>query len=75
MTQEVLDTIKTLAKDGMTLVIVTHEMSFAREVANRVVFLSRGQIIEEGTPEKMFNSPQSNITREFLKSSIKKVLL
>lgn len=75
MTQEVLDTIKALAKDGMTMVIVTHEMSFAREVANRVVFLSRGQIIEEGTPEKMFNSPQSNITREFLKSSIKKVLL
>ena len=72
MTQEVLDTIKTLAREGMTMVVVTHEMNFAREVANRVIFLSRGQIIEEGSSEKIFNTPQSNITKEFLKSAFKK---
>jgi len=66
MKQEVLDTIKELAIEGMTMVLVTHEMNFAREVANRVIFLSRGQIIEEGTPEKVLDNPQSNITREFL---------
>lgn len=71
MTQEVLDTIKQLAKEGMTMIVVTHEMSFAREVANRAIFLSRGQIIEEGSTEKIFDSPKSNITREFLKSTFK----
>lgn len=71
MKQEVLDTIKSLAADGMTMVIVTHEMNFAREVADRVIFLSRGQIIEEGPAEKVFDSPQSNITREFLMKYIK----
>jgi len=72
MTQEVLDTIKELAKGGMTMVVVTHEMAFAGEVANRVIFLSKGQIIEDGTAEQVFNDPQSNLTREFLKSTFKK---
>ena len=72
MTQEVLDTIKELAHEGMTMVVVTHEMNFAREVANRIIFLSRGQIIEEGSSTKMFDNPQSNITREFLKSAFRK---
>ena len=72
MTQEVLDTIKELANEGMTMVVVTHEMNFAREVANRIIFLSRGQIIEEGSSTKMFDNPQSNITREFLKSAFRK---
>ncbi len=71
MKQEVLDTIKELATDGMTMIVVTHEMNFAREVADRVIFLSRGQIIEEGTAEKIFDNPQSNITREFLMKYIK----
>jgi polar amino acid transport system ATP-binding protein len=71
MTKEVLDTIKELAKDGMTMVVVTHEMNFAREVANRVIFLSRGQVIEEGSAEKIFDNPKSNITKEFLKSAFK----
>ena len=72
MTREVLDTIKELANEGMTMVVVTHEMNFAREVANRIIFLSRGQIIEEGSSTKMFDNPQSNITREFLKSAFRK---
>lgn len=67
MTKEVFDTIKSLAKEGMTMIVVTHEMNFAREISNRTIFLSRGQIIEEGPPEKLFDNPQSNITREFLK--------
>lgn len=71
MTQEVLDTIKELAKEGMTMIIVTHEMHFAREVANRVIFLSRGQIIEDSPSEKIFTNPQSTITKEFLKSAFK----
>lgn len=74
MTQEVLDTVKALAKEGMTMVVVTHEMNFAREVANRVIFLSRGQIIEEAPADKIFDNPKSNITREFLKSAFKKEL-
>lgn len=75
MTQEVLDIIKKLAIEGMTMIVVTHEMNFAKEVANRAVFLSRGQIIEEGSVEKIFDNPQSNITRDFLKSAFKKELV
>ena len=66
MVGEVLDLIKTLAKDGMTMVIVTHEMGFAREVADRVLFVDEGQIKEEGTPEEVFNSPKNPRLREFL---------
>ena len=62
--------MKELAKDGMTMVVVTHEMGFAKEVANRVVFMDEGVIIEEGTPEEIFNNPKS----ERLKSFLAKVL-
>ena len=70
MVGEVLDLMKELAKDGMTMVVVTHEMGFAKEVANRVVFMDEGVIIEEGTPEEIFNNPKS----ERLKSFLAKVL-
>lgn len=66
MVGEVLDLIKELADEGMTMVIVTHEMGFAREVATRVLFLDGGQIVEEGTPKEVFDHPQSDRTRSFL---------
>ena len=67
MVGEVLDLIKQLAHEGMTMVIVTHEMGFAREVADRVIFMDEGQIIEEGTPNEIFNNPQHPRTQDFLK--------
>ena len=70
MVGEVLDVMKELAGDGMTMVVVTHEMNFAREVANRVIFLDEGVIAEEGTPEEIFESPKC----ERLKSFLSKVL-
>ncbi|MGI6086228.1 MAG: amino acid ABC transporter ATP-binding protein [Acetivibrionales bacterium] len=66
MVGEVLDLIKQLADEGMTMVIVTHEMGFAREVATRVIFMDEGMIIEENTPEEIFTNPQNPRTREFL---------
>jgi polar amino acid transport system ATP-binding protein len=63
---EVLEVMKQLAKDGMTMLVVTHEMGFAREVADRIVFMERGYIVEEGTPEEMFFHPKFPRTREFL---------
>lgn len=66
MVGEVLDVMKTLAKEGMTMVVVTHEMGFAREVADRVVFMDKGQILEEGTPEHFFTAPTHERTKEFL---------
>ena len=63
---EVLDVMKSLSADGMTMVIVTHEMAFAREVADRVVFVDRGKIIEEGPPEAVFDHPQQERTKAFL---------
>ena len=66
MVGEVLDVMKELARDGMTMVVVTHEMGFAREVANRVLFMADGQILEEGTPEQIFRNPQNPRTRDFL---------
>ncbi len=66
MVGEVLNLIKELADDGMTMVIVTHEMSFAREVATRVLFMDEGKILEEGAPENIFNSPQNTRLKEFL---------
>ena len=66
MVGEVLDVMKELAKSGMTMVVVTHEMGFAREVSNRVMFLDGGVIAEEGTPDEMFNHPQSERLRSFL---------
>jgi ABC-type polar amino acid transport system ATPase subunit len=66
MINEVLDTMKDLARDGMTMIVVTHEMSFAREVADRVVFMADGQIVEVGTPDHFFNDPQEERTKLFL---------
>lgn len=66
MVGEVLDVMKDLAKDGMTMLCVTHEMGFAREVANRVIFMEDGVIIEEGTPDEIFGNPKNERTREFL---------
>ncbi len=66
MVGEVLDVMKELAKDGMTMVVVTHEMGFAKEVANRVMFMDEGVIMEEGTPEDIFEHPQCERLRAFL---------
>jgi glutamine transport system ATP-binding protein len=66
MIQEVLDVMKDLAHEGMTMVVVTHEMGFAREVARRVLFMDEGEILEEGAPAKLFSNPQSERTRQFL---------
>ena len=66
MVSEVLNVMKQLASDGLTMIVVTHEMGFAREVADRVVFMDKGVIEEEGTPEKLFTNPDSDRTREFL---------
>ena len=63
---EVLEVMKSLAREGMTMIVVTHEMGFAREVADRVVFIDQGLIIEEGTPAAMFASPQHDRTKAFL---------
>ena len=67
MVGEVLDVMKELAKNGMTMVVVTHEMGFAREVSNRVLFLDEGYIVEQGTPEEVFDHPQSERLQSFLK--------
>jgi general L-amino acid transport system ATP-binding protein len=66
MVKEVLDTMVSLAADGMTMVCVTHEMNFARQVANRVVFMDQGQIVEMGTPSEIFGSPKHERTKAFL---------
>lgn len=67
MVGEVLKVMKELAESGLTMLIVTHEMGFARDVADRVVFMDQGVIAEEGTPEQLFNNPKQERTREFLK--------
>lgn len=72
MVGEVLNIMKELAEEGMTMIIVTHEMGFARDVADRVVFMDQGQIEEQGTPDQLFNNPQSERTKEFLKASVYK---
>lgn len=66
MVGEVLDIMKSLAKEGMTMAVVTHEMGFAREVGDRILFMDQGYIIEEGTPEEVFENPQNERTKEFL---------
>lgn len=66
MVGEVLDLIKQVADTGMTMVIVTHEMGFAREVATRVLFMDKGNILEEGSPEELFSAPKQERTKEFL---------
>ncbi|WP_326498388.1 amino acid ABC transporter ATP-binding protein [Clostridium brassicae] len=68
---EVLNVMKELAKEGMTMVVVTHEMGFAREVANRVIFMDDGKIVEEGAPEEIFNNPKEERTKIFLNKVFK----
>ena len=66
MVGEVLEVMKQLARDGMTMIVVTHEMGFAREVADRVIFMDGGYIVEQGTPEQVFGNPQHKRTQDFL---------
>ena len=66
MVGEVLEVMKQLARDGMTMIVVTHEMGFAREVADRVIFMDGGYIVEQGTPEEVFGNPQNKRTQDFL---------
>ena len=66
MVGEVLDVMKSLAKDGMTMVVVTHEMGFAKDVAHRVLFMADGNILEEGTPEDIFEHPKHERTKAFV---------
>ena len=71
MVGEVLNAMRLLAQDGMTMLVVTHEMAFARDVSNRVVYMNRGVICEDGTPEQIFGNPQKPETREFMARFIK----
>ena len=66
MVKEVLDVMISLAKEGMTMICVTHEMNFAREVADRIIFMDEGKIIEDSDPETFFNNPKEDRTKEFL---------
>ena len=66
MIQEVLDVMQDLARDGMTMVVVSHEMGFAREVANRVLFMDNGEIVEQGEPSRLFGAPEHERTKRFL---------
>ena len=66
MIKEVLDVMMELAKEGMTMLLVTHEMGFAKAAANKIVFMSDGEIIETGTPEEMFSNPKTKRTKDFL---------
>ena len=66
MVGEVLGVMKSLAKDGMTMIVVTHEMGFAKEVGDRILFMDEGRIIEEGTPEEIFQNPKNSRTKDFL---------
>ncbi|MBO3663379.1 amino acid ABC transporter ATP-binding protein [Microbacterium stercoris] len=70
MINEVLDVMVSLAKEGMTMIVVTHEMGFARKAANRVVFMADGQIVEQATPEQFFTNPQSDRAKDFLSKLI-----
>ena len=67
MVGEVLDVMKELAHEGMTMVVVTHEMGFAREVGNRVLFMADGRLLEEGTPSEIFGSPKNARLQDFLR--------
>ncbi len=71
MVGEVLDVMKQLALEGMTMVVVTHEMGFAREVGDRVLFMDEGVVLEEGSPEQLFNQPQQPRTQDFLRKILK----
>jgi ABC-type polar amino acid transport system ATPase subunit len=66
MIAEVLDVMQDLARADMTIVCVTHEMGFAKAVADRVILMAQGEIVEEGTPDQMFNDPQHQVTKDFM---------
>jgi glutamate transport system ATP-binding protein len=66
MINEVLEVMQQLARDGMTMIVVTHEMGFARSAANRVVFMADGRIVEEATPDQFFSNPRSDRAKDFL---------
>ena len=68
MINEVLDVMVKLAREGMTMIVVTHEMNFARRVADRVIFMADGQIVEAGTPDEFFDNPKTERARDFLNS-------
>ena len=72
MVGEVLSVMQELAKDGMTMIVVTHEMGFARHVSNRVLFMENGVIVEEGSPEDIFDHPKNERTKEFLSKVLNK---
>lgn len=72
MVGEVLNVIRNLASEGMTMIIVTHEMAFARDVADRVIFMDKGVIAEEGVPSELFSNPKNERTREFLRRALEK---
>ena len=72
MVGEVLSVMKQLADEGMTMIVVTHEMGFAKDVADRVIFMADGKILEEGTPEEIFTSPKNPRTQDFLKRTLEK---
>ena len=72
MVKEVLDTMIALAEEGMTMICVTHEMGFARQVANRVIFMASGAIVEEAPPEAFFQNPRHERTRQFLGEILRK---
>ena len=71
MVKEVLDTMVSLAEEGMTMLVVTHEMSFAKQVANRVIFMDQGQIVEQNVPDAFFSNPQNERTQLFLSQILK----
>lgn len=71
LTGEVLQVIKQLAEEQMTMIVVTHEMGFAKDVANKIMFMDNGEIIESGTPEQLYNNPQSDRTKAFLNRAYK----
>jgi glutamate transport system ATP-binding protein len=71
MISEVLDTMTALARDGMTMIVVTHEMGFARTAADRVVFMADGRIVEQNTPQEFFDHPQSERAQDFLGKILK----
>ncbi|HYC14317.1 MAG TPA: ATP-binding cassette domain-containing protein, partial [Stellaceae bacterium] len=72
LVHEVLEVMRQLRSDGMTMIIVTHEMNFARQVANRVIFMDHGVIVEQDTPARIFGSPQEKRTRDFLKTVLER---
>ena len=71
MVGEVLDVMKKLAAAGMTMLIVTHEMGFAREISDKVIFMTEGKIVEQGSTDQIFNDPKNNRTKSFIGSFIK----